>query len=169
METFTLANRQKLESRLRMLHAFENKQGQYEALRRDQIEKRSGLSHGAVSKHLPKLFEEGYIKGEVRVVDHKRLVNFYSLANPELGTSYAITEEVPDEEIRLYYPKNSKKKGIPAMVREGVLRRSGKTRARVFRRTGPDMLIDAKKMRKLKLERKVQDLQNRLSRLPDAS
>lgn len=167
MEKFSRSNQEKWETGARILRAFMNRQGQYEALTWNQIRERSGLSKGAVSKHLVKLFEEEYVKGEVRVVD-RQLVNFYFLAKPELGTSYGITEKGPSD-VRFYSPKDSKERGIPAMVREGVLRRSGKARGRVFRRTGPDILIDTKKMRKLQLERKVQDLHDKLSQLPDAS
>lgn len=117
-----------------------------------------------MSKHLVKLFEEGYVKSEGRAVDHQ-LVNFYFLANPELGTSYGITEKA-SEKIS-FGTTGSKGRKVPVVVQERISRRSRKTgkgeQKIVFRRTGPDMLIDTKEMRKLQLQRKLQDVQDRLS------
>jgi DNA-binding Lrp family transcriptional regulator len=121
-----------------------NRQGQFEARTWNEIKERSGLSKGAMSKYLPTLFEEGYIKGEVRVVNH-RLVNFYLLAHPEVGTTYEITEKDPTGEDRIYLSKDPKNRKIPQFAQCGVRRRSRKTakgnEKMVFRRTGPRLAL----------------------------
>lgn len=140
MEKFSRSAQRKWEAGAGILCSFMNRQGQFEVRTWNEIKERSGLSKGALSKYLPTLIEEGYVKGEVRVVNH-RLVNFYLLARPEWGTTYQITEKDPTQEIRTYFSRNSNNLRIPRFAQCCVRRRSGKTtksgEKMVFCRTGP--------------------------------
>ena len=118
---------------------YANERGEYEALTWNQVRERSGLSKGALSKYLTQLIEDGKVKGEIRVVDHRQMT-FYQWVLGEGTTVAYVDEEEPEgrECFRFYIPKD--KKG-QILVRRGIKVKSGKTvkgkEKKVFRGHGP--------------------------------
>jgi DNA-binding Lrp family transcriptional regulator len=128
----------KLHAAVRIRSAFitRNEKGEDEALTWNQIRERSGLSKGALSKYLTQLIEEGCVKGEIRVVDHRQ-VTFYQWV-PGKGTAVSYVDEEIHECFRFYVPRD---KAGEILVRQGIKIRSGKTtkgkEKEVFRGHGP--------------------------------
>jgi DNA-binding transcriptional ArsR family regulator len=133
MEVFSRTTNQKANTRLAILHSFMARNGEMKARTWNELAKLSGLSKGALSKHLVVLFKEGYVKGEMRVVND-RLVVFYMLTHPELGTSYSLRED-DGLRIKLTLAKDDKGRKILVKARTGVLRRTGKSKGKRFRAT----------------------------------
>jgi DNA-binding transcriptional ArsR family regulator len=133
VEEFSLEVNQRASTRLRILGAFMARNGKMRACTWNELRRLSGLSKGALSKHLVVLFREGYVKGEVRVVNY-RLVVFYMLAHPELGTSYCLRED-DGVRVQLALSKDDKGRKVLVRARTGVLRRTGKSKGKRFRAT----------------------------------
>jgi DNA-binding transcriptional ArsR family regulator len=133
MEEFSWKANQNANTRLKILYAFTAKNDEIKDRTWSELKKLSGLSNGALSKHLPVLFEEGYVKGEVRAVNHK-LVTFYMLAHPEFGATYSLQED-DGMVIKLAFHKDDKGRKILVKAHTGVLRRTGKSKEKRFRPT----------------------------------
>ena len=108
-----------------MLTAFLDKNLMPEELTWQEVENRSGFSKGTFWNYFIELFEEGEIKGVVRVVNHK-LVNIYFLGHPETAGVYGYKEEDPrGGSFRFYLQKGTH---APVAIQEGVMRSMKKTK-----------------------------------------
>jgi len=135
MEQFSRSKQRAWEAGAAVLSAFMNKDGSYEAVTWNQILERSKLSKGALSKYLPKLIEQGYVRGEVRVIDGK-LINYYFLANPQFGTSYGMEEQDQNERTRVYINEYKKPVFAQILVKRSS-RKVGKGENKKIWRAGP--------------------------------
>jgi len=143
-----LSTIQRIEEAFLNNESFKNMHRVYEPRTWRQILEKSGISKGSLAKYLPILINEGYVKGEICVVNG-RLTPFYKWIKEG---PYVLVKQIPlpVEGVRFWVPQDPTSEVIG---RWGWFRSSGKTvmgeQKSAFRGSGQYFkLIKSKKPRR---------------------